>query len=119
MAYICYRRSSVRSSRAFNSNTEVRGSQRVSRLAETFGRGRARSPPPTPESPPPESAAAERPESPTVQPITTHLLEMGFTAPHIRRAVEALGMHSVLTVANLTFIIDSIQSLVITNRFIF
>ncbi|XP_067933208.1 probable E3 ubiquitin-protein ligase HERC1 [Watersipora subatra] len=91
------RRSSVRSSRAFNSNTEVRGSQRVSRLAETFGRGRARSPPPTPESPPPESAAAERPESPTVQPITTHLLEMGFTAPHIRRAVEALGVTGEVT----------------------
>lgn len=72
-------------------NTDARGAQRAARLAEALGRGRPRSPPPDPDSPPSESAAAERPESPPTQPITAHLLEMGFTAPHIKKALESLG----------------------------
>lgn len=62
------------------------------RLVEVLGYGRSRSPPPDPESPPGETAAAERPDSPSSQPIMGHLLEMGFTAPHIRKALEAMGM---------------------------
>ena len=91
---VCGCRRSTRSTRAFSSNTESRGAQRAARFAEALGRGRPHSPPPNPESPPPEPAT-ERPESPT-QPITTHLLEMGFTAPHIKKAVESLGKVDIL-----------------------
>lgn len=33
----------------------------------------------------------ETPESPTPQPITAHLLEMGFTNVHIKKAMQTLG----------------------------
>ncbi|KAF6041094.1 hypothetical protein EB796_000604 [Bugula neritina] len=90
-------RRSNRSSRPFSSTTESRGAARLTRPSESANRGRRRSPPPVPSSPPPEAQAAERPESPSNQPITTHLLEMGFSAPHIKKAVQALGVTGEVT----------------------
>lgn len=90
-----FHRRSNRTNRAMHSNASSEGgprvSQRQARLVEVLGYGRSRSPPPAPDSPPGETAAAERPESPSNQPIMAHLREMGFTAPHIRKALEALG----------------------------
>ena len=86
-----FRRSS-RTSRGFTSNSEGQRVSQRQRLVEVLGYGRSRSPPPDPDSPPGETAAAERPDSPSTRPIMAHLLEMGFTAPHIRKALEALGM---------------------------